>query len=145
MAAFPEIGPELRTWLTSQLPEFAGEIYQDNVPASFERYIEQKCQAAQVIPYLWFQRVGSDRDRCLSDVGNRPDVESFAVELVGPDMGSLQESATGLHHLDGFRGLIGSIEVDGFYVDDQSDDYLVRNAADGLEVLAFDVEIIYRS
>lgn len=140
-AAYVETGPKIRNWILATFPAF-GEVAQDNVPASFERYIEQQCVASDVVPYVWFSRVGTERDPCLSEQGGRPDIESFAVEFVGPDIGVLQEQATCMHDQDSIR-LIDDLNVQGLFVDDQGDDYVIRNAAEGLEVIAFDLEIIH--
>lgn len=141
-----ETGPELRKWLVENFPDMCGRIHLNNVPGFFEDYLRGDCKPCDFKPYMWVGRSTVTHEKCLDERGGRPERENFDLEIVGLDPAFVQRQAIHLHCKQGFIEQMGDMKVQGLYVDDQSDDYQIRNSAEGsgLEIVAFDIEIIHQ-
>lgn len=98
-------------------------------------------------PWVWYRRSAEETDL---DLDGTPGLTTttFDVEVVGPDLGQVQEEAgdiKGVMH--GFMGLLApdGTRSKGAYAEDHSDEYEPRSvgAAEGYHMATFSVRIIH--
>ena len=139
------VGKDLRTWLLSIIETIGDRVHQDNVP-QLQRLSNGDCDVTDIETFVYISRTGIDRDRCLGDLGERPDNETFTVEVIGPSLDEVKGIIDLLHTQDGYTGQFGDAKVwNGVYVEDQDDDYELVNQVEefGLSVVALEIEVIH--
>lgn len=99
------------------------------------------------LPYVVYFRRGRELELSTdAAAGEDPHVEFFDVEIYGDDLGEVEAIADAIKALGPYRGAFGAGAVNGFFVEDHSDDYIPRgNLADaGLHLAALNVEVYPR-
>lgn len=98
-------------------------------------------------PWIWFQRTGTDNNRCLGEVGETPFSHTFAVECISDDINEA-ETLADLVRARCETAACGSASfgtgtVSNVFCEDQADDYLPQgaNLDSGEHVAALQVEV----
>ena len=102
--------------------------------------------AADEAPYVWFGRTSSRDETDLGGEGGLVDT-TFAVECVATEIAvavALGEAVR--QRCNGWRGVMNSAtRVQGMFVEDAADDYVLRSAFEdeSVDVVALEVQVIH--
>lgn len=75
---------------------------------------------------VWFGRSSTSNNKTMAQASQIADEQFFDIEIYHPDPDVIETIADRLAALDCYRGAMGTGQVQGFYVETQSDDYLPR-------------------
>ena len=78
------------------------------------------------IGFIWFGRVGTQREETLGPVSGQPERQYFDLELYHPDPDTVEEISEVLHLLHNYSGAFGDGNVQVFKVSNQKDGYEQR-------------------
>ena len=142
------VATELRAFLLTQttITDLVGaRIHQDVIP-QVESGDDDSAPPTRP-PTIWFSKSSTEREECLEDgQGTLPEKVFFDLEVFAsskPDADDLSEAVEGVND---YAGVMGSMTVQGIFVDSASDDYLPKGilSDDGTFQTAFSVEVIPR-
>ena len=134
------VGENLRTYLTTNATITAALPNASTVGAIQQNKTDENGPARRI----WFRRSSREQEVFL-DGCKGPEINFFDVECISDDIDEAIDLADAIKsEMNGYSGSFGAGYAQAIFVEDHSDDYLIKGiAADsGLHVAAIELKII---
>lgn len=110
------VATSLRSFLVAMPGSTIAQVAQQHIPEGYN----------PDAGFIWFARRGTESNRTFSQSVGPPEQQFFDIEIYDFDITKVESVADLLQGYDGYRGTFGAGEIQGLFIDTQSDDYEPR-------------------
>lgn len=110
------LAKSLRSFLVAMPGMTIVQVAQQHIPANYN----------PIAGFIWFDRKTTEHVRTMERTGGGAEQQFFDVEIYHPKLDRVEEAADLLQSFDCYRGEFGAGEIQGLFIQSQSDDYVPR-------------------